>query len=121
MDPNEASDLVTTVMESAGGLIVEYGMSVIGAIVLFIVGRIVASWARGTMTKALTKAGTDASLVPFFASMLYYVILGVVIIAVLNLFGIETTSLLRSLLLRAWPSVWPCRARSRTLRRALCC
>ena len=94
MDPNEASDLVKTIMESAGGLIVEYGMSVIGAIVLFIVGRIVASWARGTMTKALTKAGTDASLIPFFSSMLYYVILGVVLIAVLNLFGIETTSLI---------------------------
>jgi len=69
-------------------------MSVIGAIVLFVVGRMVASWARTKLTQGLTRAGTDASLIPFFASMLYYVLVGVVLIAVLNLFGIETTSLI---------------------------
>lgn len=94
MDPNETSDLVKTVMETAGGTIVEYGMSAIGAIVLFVVGRMVAGWARNKMSAGLTKAGTDSSLIPFFSSMLYYVILGFVIVAVLNLFGIETTSLI---------------------------
>ena len=94
MDPNEVSEGLTAAVETASGLVIEYGMSVIGAIVLFLVGRIVASWARGKLTKVLEKAGTDASLVPFFASMLYYVIMGVVLIAVLSLFGIETTSLI---------------------------
>jgi small conductance mechanosensitive channel len=94
MDPNEVSEGLTAAVETAGGLIIEYGMSVIGAIVLFIVGRIIAGWSRSRLTKALTKAGTDLSLVPFFASMLYYLILGVVLVAVLNLFGIETTSLI---------------------------
>lgn len=94
MDPSEASETVKGIMESAGSMIVEYGMSVIGAIVLFVIGRMVAGWARNKVTAGLTKAGTDASLVPFFASMLYYVILGVVVIAVLNLFGVETTSLI---------------------------
>ena len=94
MDPNQVSEGLTAAFETGSGLIVQYGMSVIGAIVLFIVGRIVASWARSRLTAALTKAGTDISLIPFFASMLYYVILGVVLIAVLNLFGIETTSLI---------------------------
>jgi small conductance mechanosensitive channel len=94
MDPNEVSEGLTAAVETAGGLIIEYGMSVIGAIVLFIVGRIIAGWSRSRLTKVLTKAGTDLSLVPFFASMLYYLILGVVLVAVLNLFGIETTSLI---------------------------
>ncbi len=94
MDPNEASDMITGLAETAGGLIIEYGLSVVGAIVVFIIGRMIAGWARSKMTKALTMAGTDASLIPFFASMLYYVIIGVVLIAVLNLFGIETTSLI---------------------------
>lgn len=94
MDPNEATDLIKTLTESAGGMIVQYGMSVIGAIVLFVVGLMIAGWARRKMSKGLTKVGTDASLIPFFSSMLYYVILGVVLIAVLNLFGIETTSLI---------------------------
>lgn len=94
MDPNEINEGMTAAFETASELIVEYGLSVIGAIVVFFVGRIVAGWARGRLTKALEKAGTDASLIPFFASMLYYVIMGVVLIAVLGLFGIETTSLI---------------------------
>jgi small conductance mechanosensitive channel len=94
MDPNQLSEGMMTAVDTAGGLIVEYGLSVIGAIVLFVVGRMVAGWARGKLQKGLTRAGTDQSLIPFFASMLYYVILGVVLIAVLNLFGIETTSLI---------------------------
>lgn len=75
-------------------MIVEYGLSVVGAILLFIVGRMVAGWARGKLTKALSKANADASLIPFFSSLLYYIIIAVVIMAVLNLFGIETTSLI---------------------------
>lgn len=94
MDPNEVSEGLRSAVESASGLLIEYGMSVIGAVVLFVVGRMVASWARTKLTQGLTRAGTDASLIPFFASMLYYVLVGVVLIAVLNLFGIETTSLI---------------------------
>ena len=94
MDPNEASEMATGLVETAGNLIIEYGLSVIGAIVVFIIGRAIAGWARSKLSNSLTKAGTDQSLIPFFSSMLYYVILGVVLIAVLNLFGIETTSLI---------------------------
>ena len=94
MDPNEVSEGLTAAVETAGGLVIEYGMSVIGAIALLIVGRMFAGWSRSRLTKALTQAGTDVSLVPFFASMLYYLILGIVLVAALNLFGIETTSLI---------------------------
>ena len=41
----------------------------------------------------MTKAEVDATLIPFVASLVYYVVLAVVIIAVLSLFGIQTTSL----------------------------
>lgn len=75
-------------------LLSTWGLSVVGAIALLIVGRIVATWIRHNVTRGLTKSGTDASLIPFFASLAYYVILAVVVIAVLNLFGIETTSLI---------------------------
>ncbi|MAG32314.1 MAG: mechanosensitive ion channel protein MscS [Deltaproteobacteria bacterium] len=94
MDSNELSDGLQTAVDTASGLIIEYGMSVVGAIVLLIVGRVIAGWASGKLAQGLKKAKTDASLIPFFSSMLYYVILGVVLIAVLNLFGVETTSLI---------------------------
>ena len=94
LDPNKLSESVESAVETASSLVVEYGMSVIGAILVFIIGRMVAGWARNKMKSGLAKAGTDASLIPFFSSMLYYVVMGVVVIAVLSLFGIETTSLI---------------------------
>jgi small conductance mechanosensitive channel len=83
-----------TAVEMMVGMLSTWGLSVIGALALLIVGRIVAGWVRRAMTRGLTRANTDASLVPFFSSLVYYIVLGVVVIAVLNLFGIETTSLI---------------------------
>lgn len=94
MNSDSVSGNIQGVMETAIELLSTWGISVIGAIALLIVGRIVAGWVRSSVTKGLTKANTEASLIPFFASMVYYVVLAVVLIAVLNLFGIETTSLI---------------------------
>lgn len=74
-------------------LISTWGLSVVGAIVVLIVGRIVAGSIRSGVRRGLERAGTDGALVPFLSSIAYYVALAVVAIAVLNLFGIETTSL----------------------------
>jgi small conductance mechanosensitive channel len=71
-----------------------WGIRVLGAIAVLIIGRIVAGSARATTRKALERANLDATLVPFLASLVYYVIITLVVIAVLNLFGIETTSLI---------------------------
>lgn len=94
MDADAVSGNIQGVMATAVELLSTWGISVVGAIALLIVGRIAAGWMRASVTKGLTKANTEASLIPFFASMVYYVVLAVVLIAVLNLFGIETTSLI---------------------------
>lgn len=94
MDTNVVSEGMQGAMETAIGLLSSWGISVIGAIAVLIIGRVVAGWVRSSITRGLAKANIDASLIPFFASMAYYVILTVVLIAVLNLFGIETTSLI---------------------------
>ena len=85
----KTAEILDQVIEMATG----YGMQVIGAIVVLLVGRIVAGWARSGVRRALERADTDATLVPFFSGATYYLVLGAVIIAVLNLFGFETTSL----------------------------
>jgi small conductance mechanosensitive channel len=74
-------------------LVSAWGLQVIGAIAVLVIGRWVAGFVRKTVIRGLERANTDASLVPFLSSMVYYLALAVVIIAVLNLFGIETTSL----------------------------
>ena len=75
-------------------LVSTWGLQVIGAVAVLIIGRWAAGFIRKSSRRGLQRAGTDASLVPFLSSMVYYLALTVVVIAVLNLFGIETTSLI---------------------------
>jgi small conductance mechanosensitive channel len=49
---------------------------------------------RKAVSRGLKRGSIDASLTPFFESTAYYLVLTVTVIAVMNLFGIETTSLI---------------------------
>jgi len=84
---------LTVISEKAIEILTHYGMGVVGAVLLLIVGRIAAGIARKMTAKALNKSQADAALVPFFSKAAYYLVWAVVLIAVLGLFGIQTTSL----------------------------
>jgi small conductance mechanosensitive channel len=71
-----------------------WGLQVIGALILLIVGRWVAGALSRSARRGLERSKLDASLVPFLSGIVYYLTIAVVLIAVLNLFGIETTSLI---------------------------
>lgn len=94
MDTETLSTAAQSAMEMSVGVVSTWGIRVLGAIVVLIAGRMVAAWARRSVRAGLERAKTDPSLIPFLASMVYYAILAVVLIAVLSLFGIETTSLI---------------------------
>ncbi len=87
-------DQVQEVVATSVALVSTWGLQVVGAIAVLIIGRWIALWIRSSVRKALIRAEIDASLVPFLSSLVYYVALTVVVIAVLNLFGIQTTSLI---------------------------
>ena len=74
-------------------IITSWGLKVVGAIVVLIVGRMIAGMIRGGIRRAMTKRGVDATLIPFVASLVYYLTMAVVVIAVLSLFGVQTASL----------------------------
>ena len=75
-------------------ILTQWGLKIVGAVVVLIIGRMVAGIIRASVRKAMIKAEVDATLIPFVASLVYYAVLAVVIIAVLSLFGIQTTSLI---------------------------
>jgi small conductance mechanosensitive channel len=75
------------------GLVSAWGLSVLGAIAVLVVGRMVARALRSGVTRGLVRSKLDETLVPFLSGIVYYLALAVVLIAVLGLFGIETTSL----------------------------
>lgn len=77
---------------TATELLTTKGMDVIGAIVVLILGRIVAGWIRNGVAAALRRGSVDATLIPFVAGLVYFVVLAFTIIAVLGIFGIPTAS-----------------------------
>lgn len=76
---------------------VQYGLDLLGAIAILIVGWIVAGWARRSLLRALDRTTVDPTLKPFFANALRYLILILVLIAVLAQFGIQTASIIAML------------------------
>jgi small conductance mechanosensitive channel len=89
MDQSSAQELIDSVV----GLVSQWGLQVIGAIAVLIIGRWVAGKLKSGVAKALERGSVDATLIPFLSGLVYYAALAVVLIAVLGLFGIETTSL----------------------------
>jgi len=70
----------------------EYGMKIISAILIFIIGKwLVKKLTAGTKT-LMEKAGVDQTLIEFGESLIYFVLLLVVVLASLNALGINTTS-----------------------------
>jgi small conductance mechanosensitive channel len=74
-------------------LVSTWGLQVLAAIAVFVVGRIIAGWGRKTVRAVLQRGNTDPTLVPFVAGLAYYLILAFVVIAVLGMIGIQTASL----------------------------
>ncbi len=86
-------DSISGIWGMVAGLITTYGLSVIGAIVILIVGFMIAGWVKSAVSKALSKVEkVDETLRSFFASLAYYAVVIFTVVAVLAQFGIETTS-----------------------------
>ena len=69
-----------------------YGIKVIGAIIILILGRIAAGIGRKVVRKVLEKSKTDPAVVSFVGSMIYFLILIFAVLAALAKFGIQTAS-----------------------------
>jgi len=69
-----------------------YGLKIIAAIVIFVVGRWVARALRNATKKMMAKGNVDETLISFVGNLTYIALLAFVIIAALNQLGIQTTS-----------------------------
>ncbi len=82
-------------MKEGMNLLITYGLKVIGAILILIIGRVIANWAKGKVAHWLERSGTvDQTLKGFLSSFVRYLVLIVTFLAVFSQFGIETTSLI---------------------------
>jgi small conductance mechanosensitive channel len=73
-------------------LLTVYGLKVLAALAIFIIGRWVAKGVRKLVDRLMTKSNVDPTLVSFTANLAYIGLLAFIVIAALGQMGIQTTS-----------------------------
>lgn len=86
---------INNLQETIMPYLVDYGLDLIGAILILIVGWIVANWIQKRIVRAGRKSEKlDETLTTIFGKTAKVIIMVVVVIAVLQQFGVQTASLL---------------------------
>ena len=75
-----------------GSMVTTWGLRVVGAVAVLLIGRGVARWLRSAVRKTIERREADPTLVPFISALVYWLVLLLVVVAVLGLFGIPTAS-----------------------------
>lgn len=83
------------IIHDATTLLTVYGLKLIGAVLILIIGWLVSTWANRAIVRLSQRAKKlDPTLTTFLASFVRWAILAFTLIAVLSQFGVETTSLI---------------------------
>ena len=77
----------------AMSIVTTWGVRVVGAVTVLLIGRWVAARIRAGVRAGLERRQTDATLSPFLSGIAYWLTMAFVVVAVLGLFGIPTASL----------------------------
>jgi len=71
---------------------VQYGLDVVAALLIFLIGKRVARFLSDLVEKAMRRASVDKTLCTFAKHMIFYTSMAFVVIASLNKLGVETSS-----------------------------
>ncbi len=82
----------TNWLETAVPILTSFGLKIIGAVVLYMVGRWLIGVAVNLMQRVLTARNFDPTLQRYIANILSVVLNIVLVVAILGYFGVETTS-----------------------------
>lgn len=80
-------------VRNIGAYLLQYGLNILAAVVIFFVGRWVAKRISGLVEALIHKSKLDKTLATFVKDLVYFGIMVFVIIAAVNKLGVETTSL----------------------------
>ncbi|MBB3591884.1 small conductance mechanosensitive channel [Rhizobium sp. BK529] len=97
----QATDFIIATRSALGqasALAVQYSFSILGAIILLIVGWVLASLASRWVYEGISRVrGIDETLARFFTNVVHYALLMLVFITVLGQFGVQTASIIATL------------------------
>ena len=81
-------------IDSIMGLVSLYAMNIIGALLIFIVGKWLARKIADLLAKLMKKSNVDETLVNFLKNLAYYIMVVLVVVAAVGRLGVNTTSFL---------------------------
>ncbi len=84
---------VQEIMTNMQGYVIDYGLMVVKALLIFFIGRIVAKFLTSIARKLMARSGMDEMLHSFLGNIIYAVLLSFVVIAAIGALGIQTASL----------------------------
>ena len=87
-------DTVQALLEEGVTLVTTHGLNIVIAIVVFILGRMVAKKLAGLTKKLMNKSEVDETLTTFLRNIVYYILIAAVTVMALGQAGINVTSFL---------------------------
>lgn len=79
-------------LATAQELLTTFGLKLIAAVLIFVIGRFVAKLIQSLIKKAMEKAKVDQALIGFAANLVFAGLMAFVILAALGQLGVQTTS-----------------------------
>ena len=94
MEENTAPTIVLepSFLTKATESIVAYGMQVLAAVIILVVGLWLAKKVKGVLRSVMEKREVDATLIGFFSALVYGALVIFVVIAAISKLGVQTTS-----------------------------
>lgn len=83
---------IQEMVDAAPELVMIYGMKIVMAVVVFVVGKVIAAWVAKTLAKGMALKGIDSAVAAFVKNIAFCVMYAVVIIAALGQLGVQTAA-----------------------------
>ena len=83
---------IDALMEQAPTIAITYGMKIVLAIVVYVIGKWIAKSIAGLLQKGLNARGVDATIGQFTKNIVFYALLTMVVVAALGQLGVQTAS-----------------------------
>jgi small conductance mechanosensitive channel len=88
MENIDIENIISKVWE----MLTVYGLKIIAAVIVFVVGRWIAKLLKNFTQKVMTKKGVDTTIISFLINLIYIALMTFVVLAALGQLGIQTTS-----------------------------
>jgi small conductance mechanosensitive channel len=83
---------IPRMLETAGPMLIAFGLKLLGAIAAYIVGRILIGFASNLVQRALERQKVEPTVIRYIGSIITVALNIILVVAILGYFGVETTS-----------------------------